>query len=83
MTRDDVLTVVNAKAVELIPGYEATPEGTARSFVQYGASSLDVVELVSVVMRELRLKVPRTDLADIVSVDDLATVLLSCSKRPE
>ena len=47
----------------------------SRSMLEQGASSLDVVEIVSASMRELRIRVPRTELAGCKNVDDLVDLL--------
>ena len=36
-----------------------------------GLSSLDIVEVVSSAMRELRIRIPRTGLANLASIDEL------------
>ena len=41
----------------------------------YGANSLDIVEVVSGAMRELKVKVPRTELNKLTNVDGLVGLL--------
>jgi len=43
-----------------------------KSMKDYGANSLDIIEVVSCSMRELSIKVPRAELAEIQNIDDLA-----------
>jgi len=38
----------------------------------YGANSLDIIEVVSTSMRELNIKIPRAELANITTLDQLA-----------
>ncbi|MGZ3883687.1 MAG: phosphopantetheine-binding protein [Bacteroidia bacterium] len=43
----------------------------AKKFTDYGANSLDIVEIVSGAMRELKVKIPRTELSDIQNISGL------------
>ena len=43
-----------------------------KSMKDYGANSLDMIEVVSCSMRELNIKVPRAELADIETIEQLA-----------
>ncbi|MEP6548671.1 MAG: phosphopantetheine-binding protein [Gammaproteobacteria bacterium] len=47
----------------------------SRSMKDYAISSLDIVEIVSMTMRELRVKVPRSDLMKIGTIDGLIDVV--------
>jgi polyketide biosynthesis acyl carrier protein len=47
----------------------------SRSMKDYGVSSLDIVEIVSMTMRELRVKVPRSELLKIGTIDGLIDVV--------
>ena len=71
MTRSQMFDVVKGnieKIVEEAAGREIT-EST--SMIDLGADSLQIVEVVSRSIKELRLKVPRTDLASARTVKDL------------
>lgn len=71
MTRSQMFEVVRAnieRIVEEAAGHEIT-ENT--SMVDLGADSLQIVEVVSRSIKELRLKVPRTELANARTVKDL------------
>lgn len=71
MTRSQMFEVVKTnieKVVEEAAGHEIT-EGT--SMVDLGADSLQIVEVVSRSIKELRLRVPRTELANARTVKDL------------
>jgi acyl carrier protein len=71
MNREHVSAVVLkhvAAAVEGIPIAEIDP---AQSLKYYGVNSLDMVEIVSRSMRELRVKVPRAELRNLTNIDGL------------
>jgi polyketide biosynthesis acyl carrier protein len=71
MTRDEVLQVVLKHIAENVDGIEGTTIDPSKSIADYEASSLDIVEIVSASMRELRLNIPRTELAKLQSIDQL------------
>ena len=57
---------------------EDVPEGTinpAMSMKDLGINSLDIVEVVSCSMRELKVKVPRSELSKLTNIDDLVNLL--------
>jgi acyl carrier protein len=65
--RDVVLNHVR----ENVDGLEGVDIDTRKSMVDYSASSLDIVEVVSASMRELEISIPRTRLADVKNIDEL------------
>lgn len=76
MNREEILAIV-LKNLRL--NVESVPAGdidTSRSMAAYGAGSLDIVEIVSASMRELRIRVPRTQLAGLKNIDDLVDLFL-------
>lgn len=52
------------------------PIDTSRSLQEYGATSLDLVALVSAAMRELKVRVPRERLAELNNVDGLIALFV-------
>jgi polyketide biosynthesis acyl carrier protein len=50
-----------------------------KKLIDYGLNSLDIVEVVSGSMRELKVRIPRTELADIKNIDGLADKLIQYS----
>jgi acyl carrier protein len=49
---------------------------TSKSMKDMGANSLDIVEVVSCTMRDLKVKVPRSELATLTNVDELVDLLV-------
>jgi len=76
MTHQEVCNVVIKHLCRSID--DVKPEGIdiTRSMKDYGANSLDIVEVVSASMRELKVKVPRNELNTVTNIDGLATLLL-------
>lgn len=52
-----------------IDGDEVRPDSSMRD---YGANSLDIIEVVSATMRELEIRVPRSELSQVETIDELA-----------
>ena len=75
MDRQHVQTVVIKHLCDAVDGLKAEDVDTARSMKDIGANSLDIVEVVSSSMRELKVKIPRSELAKLTNVDELVELL--------
>jgi acyl carrier protein len=74
-SKEDILAVIRthlSNAVDDVPADTIEPE---RSMKDYGANSLDIVEVVSASMRELRIKVPRAKLKELKDIQGLVDLL--------
>ena len=83
MTRDAVSAVVIkhlANAVDEIDPASIDPQ---KSMKDYGANSLDIVEVVSASMRELKVKVPRSELNKLTNLDQLVALLHEIKEREQ
>ena len=83
MDREKVLMVIDkylVRAVDEVSPGQIDPEC---KFTDYGASSLDIVEIVSGSMRELRIKIPRPELSDIENIGGLVDKFIEYSKPKE
>lgn len=79
MDRDHIKTVVTkylARAIDVEP----ETIDTTQSMKDLGANSLDIVEVVSSAMRELRVRVPRSDLDTLTNIDALIDLLENHAK---
>jgi acyl carrier protein len=76
MTYEHVLSVVKKHLMEAIDGLEESQVEPSRSMRDLGANSLDIVEVVSRSMRELKVKVPRAELSKLTDIDGLVQVLV-------
>jgi acyl carrier protein len=83
MDRSHVLNVVlkHFRAnVDLPDDFQVDP---SRSMLEQGAQSLDLLEIVSGAMRELKIRVPRTSLRDLKNIDELVDVFYAqCLRDP-
>jgi acyl carrier protein len=75
MTREDVLEVVTRHLVDTIEELEGVEIDPAKSMKDLGANSLDIVEVVSCSMRELKVKVPRSELNTLENIHQLVDLL--------
>jgi acyl carrier protein len=75
MTREHVLEVVTRHLVDTIEELEGVEIDPAKSMRDLGANSLDIVEVVSASMRELKVKVPRDQLNKLTNIDELVDLL--------
>lgn len=72
MTKDEIIDVIKRNIVENLDDVEIDEIDPQRTMKDYGANSLDMIEVVSCSMRELNIKIPRAELADIKNIEELA-----------
>jgi len=80
MTREQILSTVQKYLVDAVDDLDPTQIDTAQSMKDLGANSLDIVEVVSRTMRELKIKVPRAELAKLSNIDGLVDLLYDVSR---
>jgi polyketide biosynthesis acyl carrier protein len=80
MERDHILSVVLLHLVEAVDDLDPAHIDTSSSMKELGANSLDIVEVVSRTMRELKIKVPRSELAKLSNIDGLVDLLYDVSR---
>jgi acyl carrier protein len=71
MTRQEMFAVVRSNIETVIDGVEGTSLTEDMSMRDMGADSLQIVEVVSRSMKELKVKVPRTELSRAQNLGDL------------
>lgn len=72
MTKEEVIDVIKKNITENLDDIEGQEIDPQKSMKDYGANSLDMIEVVSCSMRELNIKIPRSELADIANIEQLA-----------
>lgn len=82
MTYEDLSDVVKRKTAEIIGGVSPADLDVKRKLRSYGVSSLDLVELVSVLMRETRIKVARSELKKIGTTEELIAAFRNAADQP-
>jgi len=76
MTKEQVIEVIKKNIAANIDDIDAAAIDPQKSMKDYGANSLDMIEVVSTSMRDLKIKVPRSELADINNIEQLASKFL-------
>lgn len=71
MTKDEIAAVIKKHIADNIDDIEIDKIDTSKTMKDYGANSLDMIEVVSSSMRELNIKIPRSSLVDINNIDAL------------
>lgn len=72
MTKEEIVGVIKKNIVDSVDDVKIAEIDTSKTMKDYGANSLDIIEVVSSSMRELSIKIPRASLADIKTIDELA-----------
>jgi acyl carrier protein len=75
MNRDQVLMVVTRHISEAVEGLNVSEIDPSRSMHDHDLGSLDIVEVVSRSMRELRVKVPPSELRSLRTINELVDAL--------
>ena len=76
MTREAVLAVVKKHILDVTEDVSSADTiDPAVSMKDLGINSLDIVEVVSASMRELKVKVPRSELSKLTNIDGLVDML--------
>jgi len=82
-TRDDVLAIVKKHILDLTEDVPEAAIDPARSMADLGINSLDIVEVVTASMRELKVKVPRSELSKLKNVNGLVDLLFDAVSQKE
>jgi acyl carrier protein len=75
VNRDDILSTVKTYLVDAVDDLDPDAINPALSMKDLGANSLDIVEVVSRTMRDLKIRVPRAELSTIENIDGLVDLL--------
>lgn len=81
MDRDQVLNVVKKHILENVEDLKESELDPKKSLKDFGANSLDIIEVVSCSMRELNIKIPRSELAEIKTIDELVDTFMANQGR--
>ena len=80
MNHASILSVIAKHLANAVDGLDASTIDGAKSMKDYGANSLDIVEVVSASMRELKVKVPRSELNKLKDINGLADLLSTTAR---
>ena len=80
MTRDDIIAELKKNIAETLDEVDINNIDTTRTMKDVGANSLDIVEIVSRTMRQLKVKIPRSELNDLENIDALIDLFEKSAK---
>ena len=72
MKKEKIVKIIKKHIVDNVDEVDIKELDETAAMKDFGANSLDIIEVVSGSMRELKIKIPRTELADITTINDLA-----------
>lgn len=75
MEREEILAVVKKHILDIAEDLTEEKIDPAKSMKDLGINSLDIVEVVSCSMRELKVKVPRSELSKLSNINGLVDLL--------
>ena len=83
ITRDEILNIVKRHLMDNLEDLEEAAIDPAKSMKELGANSLDIVEVVSCSMRDLKVKVPRAELAQLTDMNGLVDLLFQYASQKQ
>ena len=82
VTKEQVLEIVKGHLLDLLEDeLEEEDFDPAKSMKDLGANSLDIVEVVSSAMRDLKVKIPRSELSKLTNVQELVDMLYETANK--
>ena len=72
MKKEKIIKIIKKHVVDNIDDVNINDIDENISIKEYGANSLDKIEVVSGSMRDLKIKIPQTEFAEINTINELA-----------
>lgn len=83
LTNEDIFQVVVKHLTDIADDIDPADVKREHSMKELGASSLDIVEVVSCSIRELRVRIPRNELNDLKTIGELVDLLEKTVKEKQ
>jgi acyl carrier protein len=84
VTKEEILNIVKEHLMDnLEDELDEADFDPSKSMKDLGANSLDIVEVVSCSMRDLKIKVPRSELSKLTNVNGLVDLLYKVAMEKE
>ncbi len=83
ITREEILSIVKRHLMDNVEDLEESAIDPQKSMKELGANSLDIVEVVSCAMRDLKVKVPRAELAQLTNMNGLVDLLFQYASQKQ
>ena len=82
MSRNEIFTTLKSNMEKIIDGIEGREIHETNSMVNdFGADSLEVVEVISRTQKQLKIKVPRTELSQVSNIRELIDLFEKAASR--
>lgn len=81
VTKEQILEIVKEHLMDNLEDLDDADFDAAKSMKDMGANSLDIVEVVSCTMRDLKVKVPRSELSKLANVQQLVDLLYDVAQQ--
>jgi acyl carrier protein len=81
MTRDEVTAIVCKNIKEIVPELEKVEVDLNKSYRELDINSLDLVEIVTGTMRELKIKIPINELTKVKNTNGLIDILFKVASQ--
>jgi acyl carrier protein len=82
-TREEITDLVKEHLMDNLEDLDEADFDPDKSMKDMGANSLDIVEVVSCTMRDLKVKVPRSELSKLTNVTELVDLLCRVVQEKE
>lgn len=76
LSKEDIIEMIKRNLKENLHDVDVDEIEPTSSMRDHGANSLDIIEVVSATMRELQIRVPRSELSQVENIDQLADKFL-------
>ena len=83
VTKEEILKIVKRHLMDNVEDLEESAIDPTKSMKELGANSLDIVEVVSCSMRDLKVKVPRAELAQLTNMSGLVDLLYQYASQKQ
>ena len=83
MTRNDVLTMVVNNVKEVVPQFQGTETELNKPYRELNIKSLDLVEIVTRIIREMQVKIPVAEFAKISTTSGLVDYLFKVKNESQ
>ena len=83
VTKDEIAEIIKEHLMDNVEDLDEADWDPAKTMKDLGANSLDIVEVVSCTMRDLKIKVPRSELSKLANVQELIDLLHDVAAKKE
>jgi acyl carrier protein len=81
MTKEKIFSIVKSNLLDILEDADEAAITPDKSMKELGANSLDIVEVVSTSMREVKVKIPRSELNTLTNIGQLVDALYAAANN--